>query len=106
MGLLADVYRLASRLPQIERYGLTAQLRRAAMSIPLNIAEGFGRRSRKELVRFLTISEGSLRELQTLMDMTVFLEYLKAADVATARNSANRTGFLLHRLKRSLRSSP
>ena len=106
MQLVTDVYRLATRLPAIERYGITAQLRRAALSIPLNIAEGFGRRTRRELSRFLSIAEGSLREMQTLLELTVLLEYFPASEVEVATNTTNRVGYLLHRLRRSLRVGP
>lgn len=104
MQLLADTYRIAARLPPIERYGLASQLRRASLSIPLNVAEGFGRKSRRELSRFLAISDGSLRELQTLLEVIQMLDYLPADSLLTATNLANRTGFLLHRLRQSLRS--
>ena len=106
MQLVADTYRLAARLPAIERYGLAAQLRRAALSIPLNIAEGFGRRSRREFARFVCIAEGSLRELQTVLEIMNLLEYLAVTDVVKVANTANRIGFLLHRLRKSLRTVP
>ena len=106
MQLVADAYRLAARLPAIERYGLAAQVRRAALSIPLNIAEGFGRRSRKEFARFVSIAEGSLREMQTLLELMNLLEYVAVTDLTTASNTANRIGFLLHRLRKSLRLVP
>ena len=106
MQLVAEAYRLAARLPAIERYGLAAQLRRAALSIPLNIAEGFGRRSRKEFARFVSIAEGSLRELQTLLEIANLLEYVAATDLAKVANTSNRVGFLLHRLRKSLRLVP
>ena len=106
MQLVADAYRLAARLPAIERYGLAAQVRRAALSIPLNIAEGFGRRSRKEFARFVSIAEGSLREIQTLLELMNLLEYVAVTELATTSNTANRIGFLLHRLRKSLRLVP
>jgi four helix bundle protein len=106
MDLVAEVYRLAARLPAIERYGLASQLRDAAVSISLNIAEGFGRRSRRDLSRFLIIADSSLREVQTLIDIIVRLKYLRLESLDAATNLANRTGFLLHRLRRSLREAP
>ena len=106
MELVAETYRLAARLPSIERYGVAAQLRRAGLSIPLNIAEGFGRRSRKEFGRFVSIAEGSLRELQTLLEIMKLLDYAAVSDVASVANTANRTGFLLHRMRKTLRLLP
>lgn len=102
MMLLAQVYRLAARLPTIERWGLASQLRRAAVSVPTNVAEGFGRQARKDFARFVTIAEGSLRELQTLLDAVILLEYMDAETLQTTTGTSNRVGFLLGRLRRSL----
>ena len=104
MQLVTDVYRLATELPPVERYGIATQVRRAALSIPLNIAEGFGRRTRRELARFLTIAEGSAREVQTLLELMLLIGYFLETEVATATNTANRVGFLLHRLRQSLKA--
>jgi four helix bundle protein len=65
MELTTEVYRLTANFPKEEKYGLTSQIRRAAVSIPSNIAEGAGRNSNKEFVQFLAISNGSSYELQT-----------------------------------------
>ena len=64
MKFVADIYKLTQNFPEIEKFGLTSQLRRSAVSIPSNIAEGFGRRLPKEFIRFLRISISSLFELQ------------------------------------------
>ncbi|HRO62349.1 four helix bundle protein [Thermomonas sp.] len=69
MDLVVLVYAHASRLPDTERYGLSAQLRRAAVSVPSNIAEGAARRSPAELVRFLLIARSSLSELDTQLQI-------------------------------------
>ena len=103
MRLLTEVYRLAPELPTSELYGLSSQLRRAALSIPTNIAEGFGRRAPKELRHFLSIAEGSLRELQTLLEATVMLGYLSKQRLDPAVARANRVGYLLHRFGQSVR---
>lgn len=63
--LVTEVYRTSDRFPKEERYGLTGQIRRAAVSIPANLAEGAGRRSQKEFAHFFSISQGSASELET-----------------------------------------
>ena len=65
--LVSKVYSLTKKFPNDEKYGLVSQLNRASVSIPANIAEGWGRESRKNYVQFLRISRGSLFELETLL---------------------------------------
>ncbi len=65
MNLAENCYRLTRKYPKEEMYGMTSQIRRAAASIPANIAEGNGRESRGEYIRFLRIAQGSLKELET-----------------------------------------
>ena len=65
MELARQVYQITARLPEVERFGLTSQMRRAAISIPSNIAEGYARGMRADYLRFLRTSRGSLAELQT-----------------------------------------
>jgi four helix bundle protein len=102
MKLLVESYRVAAQLPDIERYGLASQLRRAAVSIPANIAEGFGRSARGDYLRHLSIASGSLRELQTLLEAIALLQYLQKDAIEPADGAASRTAFLLNRLQRSL----
>ena len=103
MRLLTDVYQLAKDLPSSELYGLSSQLRRAALSIPSNIAEGFGRRAPRELSRFLSIAEGSLREVQTLLEAISLLGYLSVDRLHGPMATANRVGYLLHRFRSAMK---
>jgi four helix bundle protein len=65
IALVVRVYRLTERFPSTERFGLTSQMRRAAVSIPANIAEGQSREGRKNYIRFVGLARGSLAELET-----------------------------------------
>jgi four helix bundle protein len=77
IGLVTEIYKLTSLLPDSEKYGLASQMRRAAISIPSNIAEGAGRNSDKEFVQFLYISLGSIEELETQLIIGTNLEFFK-----------------------------
>ena len=70
MTLVTDIYTQSKSFPQDESYGLTSQIRRCAISIPSNIAEGYGRNTNSELIRFLHIATGSLYELQTQIEIS------------------------------------
>ena len=74
--LVKSVYELTNSFPHSEQFGLTSQLRRAAISIPSNIAEGFGRGSNKDFRRFLDIARGSLFELQTQLYISKELDFI------------------------------
>ena len=80
MELAEDVYRLTRDWPEQERYGLTAQCRRAAVSVPANIAEGVGRNSPAERSRFGQIALGSLYELDTLLELAHRLGFIRDPD--------------------------
>lgn len=69
MRLVKDVYRVTRNFPREEVYGLTNQLRRAAVSVPSNLAEGHGRLSRKEFRQFIGCARGSLLELETQLEL-------------------------------------
>jgi four helix bundle protein len=77
MDLTINIYRTTEKFPSQELYGLTNQLRRAAVSIPSNIAEGAARQTKKEFTNFPHIAQGSLSELDTQLDLARRLEYLK-----------------------------
>jgi len=100
MGLAESVYHSTRGYPVAERYGLTAQMRRAAISVPANIAEGFARRSSKELLQFLSIAAGSLSELDTLVELSSRLGLLE--DVAELSRRVDRTSGLVMGLAASI----
>ena len=75
--MVVDIYLATSSFPKEELYGLTSQIRRASVSIPSNIAEGYGRFSNKELVRFLFISLGSASEVETQLIICNRLNYMQ-----------------------------
>ena len=100
MRLGREAYRLAARLPDVERFGLAAQMRRAAVSIPSNIAEGSGRPYPRERVRFLSFANGSMMELRTQVLFAEDLGYLAAADVSTFHHQYLVVGRLLGGLVR------
>ena len=75
MEIVQDVYKFTQQLPGEEKYGLVSQMRRSAISIPSNIAEGAARRSSKEFVQFLHIAQASLAELDTQIELCVRLGY-------------------------------
>lgn len=76
MDLVKEIYLVSKEFPSSEQYGLTNQIRRAAVSIPSNIAEGAGRKGDKELLQFLSFALGSLAELETQLLIAVRLGYL------------------------------
>ncbi len=77
MTLVTKIYNSSKQFPKEEVFGLSSQIRRCSVSIPSNIAEGFGRDSNKEYLRFLNVSISSLFELQTQLEIAKNIEYLK-----------------------------
>jgi four helix bundle protein len=98
MDMVLQVYRCTAAFPRQEIYGLTSQMRRAAVSVPSNIAEGKGRFSRKELVQFLFHARGSLLELRTQVTIARELGYLGYDDGKTLMTVVNEVGRLLNGL--------
>lgn len=80
MRLVTIVYNLTKAFPDEEKFGLISQIRRCSVSIPSNIAEGWGRLSRKNYIQFLRISRGSLFELETQILISKKLEYILDSD--------------------------
>ena len=77
MVLVTSIYTITNGFPASEIYGLTSQLRRSAVSIPSNIAEGYGRNSTNDYKRFLQMAVGSLYELQTQIEIAFNLQYIQ-----------------------------
>ena len=102
MDLARECYFLTKRLPREELYGLTSQLRRAATSVPANIAEGNGRRTRKDYISFLHIAQGSIRELETYLILTVEVELLSEEETAPLLAQIDSVARLLNRLIQSM----
>jgi len=102
MSLVEQVYACSANFPDNERYGLTAQSRRAAISIPSNIAEGAARRSTPEYMRFLSIARGSLSELDTQLQIAERLGY--GAIAPDTRTSINEVFAMLTGLMNSLQN--
>jgi four helix bundle protein len=86
MELVKDVYMLTKHYPKEELYGLTGQTRRAAVSVPSNIAEGVGRRSKGDTVRFLYISRGSAYELGTLFEIAMMSDMIETVEYSRLAN--------------------
>lgn len=102
MDLVELIYECSRTFPREEIYGLTSQLRRAAVSIPSNIAEGQGRRTSADFVRHLSISYGSLLELETQTLIASRLRYLTSAGCHDVLKLAGEVGRLLNGLMSSL----
>ncbi len=81
--LAFDIYKLTERFPKSELFGITSQIRRAALSVPTNIVEGYGRKSKSEFSRFMDIALGSLAETEYLMEFSKKLGYIKTDTTIT-----------------------
>lgn len=105
MSLANEVYGVTRQFPREEMYGLISQIRRSAVSVPSNIAEGQGRATRGEFVQFLGHARGSLFELETQLTIAGELGYLGRQDQTRVLGSLTRVAQLLNALITSLRSS-
>jgi four helix bundle protein len=105
MLLVKMVYEITSFLPDDERFGLISQMRRAAVSIPSNIAEGSARQSRKESIQFYTIARGSLSELDTQIELCAILRFLSKTQVTKISEQVETVGALLNGLIRFNKTS-
>jgi len=101
-ALCRNIYACTKDFPQDEKFGLTGQMRRAAYSVPMNIAEGNSRRSGKDKLRFFEIALGSLNEVHYQCVLALDLGYLPKKISEQLDEGIRRTAFLLHRLRNSL----
>ena len=100
MDLVEVVYRFAESMPSVEKFGLVSQMQRAAVAIPSNVAEGYGRTSKLDYARFVDIALGSTRELQTQLEICT---RLGLGDTQTLIEQAEEIARILYGLGKSLR---
>lgn len=104
LDLTVLIYRLSEKFPKSEIYGLTSQVRRPSVSVPSNIAEGYGRGSRKEYLQFLSVAQGSLKELETQVILAERLHYVNDEEANGLLSVSETVGKMLGGLMRSLRT--
>ncbi len=104
MELVVEVYRTTKSFPADEKFGLTSQLQRAAVSVAANIAEGQGRFGEREFVNFLSIAHGSLRETETHVQIAFRLDYITKEQQDALLDQAASVGRLINGLANSLRT--
>lgn len=104
MDVTVDIYKLTSEFPKNEIYGLTNQIQRAAVSIPANIAEGHGRLHIKEYINHLSISRGSLTELETHLILSQRLGYTSRELLIPIWNQLQSIGKMINQLMKSLKA--
>jgi four helix bundle protein len=105
MELVTEIYKVSQKFPKEEVFGLTSQIRRAAVSIPSNIAEGRGKSSRGEFQQFLYHARGSLAEVETQLLIAINLGYLEKPDVSHIMELIARVGKLLHGLLSAIKKT-
>jgi four helix bundle protein len=105
MDLTVQIYKITTKLPKEELFSLTNQMRKAAVSIPSNIAEGQARHSRKEFLQFIGIAKGSKAELETQLLLCQKIGYLFDTDISEAMNLLQEVGKMLNALARKLRQA-
>jgi four helix bundle protein len=103
MVLVRRVYELSEGFPRHELYGLTSQIRRAAVSVPSNIAEGQGRDSTREFIHHLSMAYGSLMEVETQIQIAVDLGYVEKTTVREFLNQSAEAGRIVNGLMKALR---
>ena len=104
--LCLEVYRITAKFPKEEKYGLTAQIRRSAVSIASNIAEGNGRQTTKDYIRMLYISYGSVCELETQILLSGDLDLIEKSELTTLKNDTAEIERMVKALIKSLENKP
>ena len=102
MDLTIEIYKIVKYLPKEETYALSDQMRRAAISIPSNIAEGQGRITSKEFTRFLSMARGSLCELSTQLEICERLQYIDLSKASTANELISEVSKMLNALSKAI----
>jgi four helix bundle protein len=100
--LVLQVYKFTEKFPKHEMFGLTSQLRRAIVSVPANVAEGYAAGGKGQFKRYLDIAQGSLAEVEYYLILAQDLTYVTSSQYEQAESLRAETGFLLHRLIESL----
>ncbi len=102
--LTRSIYELSQNFPKYELYGLTSQMRRAAVSVPANIAEGHARDSTKEFLHHISIALGSLAEVETMLVLAEGFRYGNSAAIAALLKNTDEEGKMLRGLQKTLKS--
>jgi len=100
--LVTEIYSLSRAFPREEQFGFTSQIRRAALSVPLNVIEGYAREGDKSFASFLSIAYGSLVEVEYLLEVALRLGYVR--NIESTQKLAHEVGQLLWNLRRKVRS--
>ncbi len=104
MDLVVMIYKISEKFPSEEMYGLTSQIRRAAVSVPSNIAEGHTRESTKEYLHHLSIAQASLAEVETQIEIAFRLKYCSDQELETVLTHSAALGKQLYALRNALQS--
>ncbi|WP_163329252.1 four helix bundle protein [Desulfurobacterium thermolithotrophum] len=104
--IVLDIYKLTKGFPKLETYSLIDQIKRAAYSVPANIVEGHSKKSKKEFIRYLYISRGSLEELRYFLLLSKDLNYISKEEYDNFEEKLTEISYLLNQLIKSLTSTP
>jgi len=97
------IYKAGEKFPKHEMFGLTSQIRRAAVSVPANMAEGYAAGGKGQFGRYLDIAQGSLAEVEYYLILALELKYINQTEYEQTESLRSETGFLLHRLIETVR---